>query len=124
MSCNTPKQEEDLILTQRGVINPKVIDLIVHDKDTDAIILQMMEDRAWEETPERLEQLSAKFNSYLDYVLDGWLTNQFPQYLGKKVIFELFSQTGDTVCSTQSFQQMKQFALSHGIIFRTKEQLA
>lgn len=108
--------------TARGVKNPKVIDLVRFDADIDSVILEMIEDRPWEEKVERLEEISAKFNSYLDYVVDGWLIKQYPQYEGKKIIFELsvlkaksegaLSEHYDNVC-----QQIKAYASKYNIQF-------
>jgi len=106
----------------RGVKNPKVIDLVRFDPEKDSVILEMIEDRPWEEKVERLEEISAKFNSYLDYVVDGWLIKQYPQYEGKKVIFELnvlkaeskdvLSEHFDNVC-----KQIKAYASKYDIQF-------
>jgi len=77
-------EENDSITTERGVRNPKVIDLIAWDPIKDEVVLTMIEDRPWGESEEQLDQLESKFNNYADYILDGWMYSQYPQYQGKK----------------------------------------
>jgi hypothetical protein len=84
-----------------GVQNPAVIDLITLDKTSDTVVLVMMERRPWAaagppQTPQlaqqlaqqltqQLTQIEEKLNRYMGYVLDGFLAEQYPQYLGKAV---------------------------------------
>lgn len=73
----------------RGVHNPRVVDLIRLDTQRDEVVLLMLEERAWGAEPEQFRQLEDKFNSYLSYVLGGHLAEEYPQYAGKRVRFEL-----------------------------------
>ncbi len=73
----------------RGVRNPRVVDLVSLDAQSDEVVLLMLEERAWGSEPEQLRELEAKFNSYLTYVLDGHMVKQYPQYEGKPVRFTL-----------------------------------
>lgn len=73
----------------RGVHNPRVVDLIRLDAESGEVVLLMVEERAWGTVPEQFEQLEDKFNSYLSYVLGGHLVEEYPQYAGKRVRFEL-----------------------------------
>lgn len=73
----------------RGVHNPRVVDLIRLDAESGEVVLLMVEERAWATVPEQFEQLEDKFNSYLSYVLGGHLVEEYPQYAGKRVRFEL-----------------------------------
>lgn len=77
--------------TLRGVRNTRVVDLISLDPATDEIVLLMIEDRPWGSDPKQLDQLQEKLNNYLDYILDGYLTKQYPDYLGKRARIELSS---------------------------------
>jgi hypothetical protein len=47
--------------------------------------------------PAQLRQLEGKLNSYLSYVLDGFLARQYPDYAGRPVRFQLdcASQPGE-----------------------------
>ena len=71
-----------------GVQNPAVIDLITHDKASDTVVLVMTERRPWG-AARQLEQIEEKLNRYMGYVLDGFLAEQYPQYLGKSVRIRL-----------------------------------
>ncbi len=73
----------------RGVHNPRVVDLIRLDAESDEVVLLMVEERPWGTVPEQFGQLEDKFNSYLSYVLGGHLAEEYPQYAGKRVCFEL-----------------------------------
>jgi len=73
----------------RGVANPRVVDLIAFDAETDEVYLLMLEERPWGAHPEQLRQLEDKFNAYLGYLLDGYLAREYPQYEGKRVRFQL-----------------------------------
>jgi hypothetical protein len=83
----------------RGVINPKVIDLISFNRQSDQVELSVFEYRSYpsymgepinlesyERERELLLQLEEKLNNYLTYVLDGFLVKHYPQYQGKKVV--------------------------------------
>ncbi len=73
----------------RGVTNPRVIDLITLDKESDEVVLLMVEDRPWGIDPEQLKQIEEKINSYLAYALAQNLTRDYPQYEGKPVRLQL-----------------------------------
>ena len=79
--------------TARGVRNPRIVDLISVDPENGEIVLLMIEDRPWESDPKQLDQLQEKLNNYLDYILDGYLTKQYPDYIGKKARIELSCMT-------------------------------
>ena len=72
-----------------GVENPMIMDLITVDKETDKVVLVMIERRAWGADPKQLKQIEEKINRYMAYVLDGFLAEQHPQYLGKQVTIRL-----------------------------------
>jgi len=74
---------------ERGVHNPRVVDLIRLDPAADAVELLLLETRPWGSDPQQLPQLEAKFNSYLGYVQTGALARDYPQYAGKTVRFRL-----------------------------------
>ena len=95
---NTAAEEHSQI--ERGVSNPRVIDLIAPFqsessqpesskaeslKAESGVELVMIEDRPWGSDPAQLDQLQEKLNNYLDYVLDGFLAQQYPAYAGRKI---------------------------------------
>lgn len=74
---------------KRGVENPAVVDLIGFDADAEEVVLTLIEERPWGVSEEQLPQLQAKLNSYLDYVIDGFMVDDYPDYGDKPVRFEL-----------------------------------
>jgi hypothetical protein len=72
-----------------GVHNPKVIDLVTHDPETDEFALIMIETRDWDGSPERLLQLQEKVNNYLSFALDGQMVKLYPESTGKSVRLQL-----------------------------------
>jgi hypothetical protein len=101
----------------RGIHNPRVVDLISHDRERDAVVLLMLEERPWGAAPEQLHQLEEKFNRYLGFVLDGFLIEQFPQYAGKSVCFRLDCATPPGDEERRMLASMKSFAAGQDIGF-------
>lgn len=100
--------------TERGVHNPRVIDLIAFDQSADVVRIHLIEFRPWEETRSRFEQLQDKFNNYLDYVLDGYLVEQYPQYRNKKVNFVLECSSEPSRQFAELIEAMRRFAKNAG----------
>jgi hypothetical protein len=101
----------------RGVANPRVVDLIGLDAERDEVYLVMLEERSWGTDPGQLRQLENKFNSYLDYLLDGHLAAQYPQYEGRRVRFQLDCVAPPGEDMTAMLTSMRNFAKSEGIRF-------
>jgi len=76
-------------LEERGVHNPKVVDLVAREERSGAVVLSMIESRPWGAAPDQIRQIEDKFNSYLGYVQGGMLERQYPQYAGAPVVFRL-----------------------------------
>jgi hypothetical protein len=72
-----------------GVHNPQTLDLITRDPAADKVVLVMIERRPWGADPRQLAQIEEKINRYLGYVLDGFLAEQYPEYVGKQVRIRL-----------------------------------
>ena len=101
----------------RGVYNPKVVDLINHDREKGEVVLLMLEQRVWGSAPEQLRQLEEKFNRYLSFVLDGFLVEQFPQYKDLPVCFRLDCAAAPGDEERKLLSSMKSFAGTHDIRF-------
>jgi len=67
------------------------IDFVVHDPDSDAVVLVMVEARDWGESGRLLPDLQKKLNTYLAYALEGQLESEHPDMVGKPIRFELRS---------------------------------
>lgn len=103
--------------THRGVENPKVIDLISYDGVANKVTLLMIENRSWNSTPQQITELEEKFNNYIDYVLDGWLVKQYPQYSGLPVFIKLECREEPDKRELMLFEVMAEFAERNGIGF-------
>ena len=101
----------------RGVHNPRVVDLITRNANTDEVVLLMLEERPWGSDPEQLRQLEAKFNSYLEYVLGGHMARQYPDYATLAVRFQLDCVENPRPEDRPFFTSMSNFAASEGIRF-------
>jgi len=100
---------------ERGVHNPRVVDLIRLDAVADEVELSMLETRPWGSDPRQLEQLEAKFNSYLGYVQSGALARDYPQYVGRTVRFRLECASAPTGDAAAMIGAMRDFAEREGI---------
>jgi hypothetical protein len=72
-----------------GVANPAVIDMFALDEQADEVLLVMTEDRPWDGSDERLHELQEKFNAYVSFLLDGEMTAEHPELVGKRARIEL-----------------------------------
>jgi hypothetical protein len=100
-----------------GVQNAMLLDLVTVDPASGKVVLAMIERRAWGASDQQFRQIEEKINRYLGYVLDGFLAQHYPQYLGKQVRIRLDCAEpphGDAVrfveAATRSIQ-------SHGLEF-------
>lgn len=76
-------------MEERGVHNPRVVDLIARDAETGTVVLTMLEPRPWGSAENQIRQIEEKFNAYLQYALGGNLESQYPQYAGAPLTFRL-----------------------------------
>jgi hypothetical protein len=72
-----------------GVENPMLLDLITTDPDSGDVVLVMIERRPWGAHPQQLKQIEEKINRYMAYVLDGFLAEHHPPYVGRLVRLRL-----------------------------------
>ena len=101
----------------RGVHNPRVIDLITPDVESGEIVLVMLEERPWQSEPDQMRQLEAKFNAYLEYALGGHLVQQYPEYEGRPVRFQLECAENPRPADGAFFTAMSNFAAAENIRF-------
>lgn len=107
--------EEEERREPRGVFNPRVVDLIHHDRERDEVVLLMLEERPWGSDPAQLRQLEAKFNAYLSYLLDGHMLRQYPEFEGKDVCFQLDCVARPSGEAERMIRAMQNFAAAESI---------
>lgn len=76
-------------LTPKGVAHPGVLDAFAYDGRRDTLVLAMYETREWTHGEQQLFQLQEKLNAYASFILDGEMTESFPQYADRPVEIQL-----------------------------------
>jgi hypothetical protein len=66
-----------------------VIDIIAHDPKTDAAVLVMNEEHAWDGSDAQLHQLQERFNAYASFLLDGEFAEAHPELAKKPARIEV-----------------------------------
>ena len=101
---------------ERGVQNPRVVDLIRPD-GKGGVELLMLEARPWGSDPDQLSQLEAKLNAYLGYVQTGALARDYPQYAGASVRFRLECAAPPAGEAARMLGAAREFCAGDGIEF-------
>jgi hypothetical protein len=73
----------------KGVEHAGVIDFLGFDAARSEVLLVMAEPRPWRDLELQLFQLQEKLNAYMSFVLDGEMTDTYPQFAGKKLRIRL-----------------------------------
>ena len=76
-------------MTPKGVAHPGVLDAFAYDGRRDTLVLAMYETREWTGGEAQLFQLQEKLNAYASFILDGEMTESFPQYADRPVEIQL-----------------------------------
>lgn len=71
-----------------GIADSSTIDVVAQDADG-TYLLVMVEDRPWGAVDEQECQLRDKINTYVSYILDGQLAQQYPETIGRPVAIRL-----------------------------------
>lgn len=100
-----------------GVENPMLMDLITVDRESDKVVLAMFERRTWGASPRQFVQIEEKINRYMGYVLDGFLAEQYPQYIGKRVQLRLDCAEAPHGRAVDFVTAAQQAAEAHGLEF-------
>ena len=72
-----------------SVAQVETIDFVAHDPNRDEALLVLVEERPWQDSGALLQDLQAKLNSCLQFVVQGKLGAKFPNLEGKPVHFQL-----------------------------------
>lgn len=108
--------------TERGVKNPKVIDLISHMAEDDLVQFLILEEREWEREDSKaflsqLKQLEEKFNNYLNYILDGFFLRDYPKYQDKRISIKLVCRENPTKEAEDLILAIASFLKKTNILF-------
>lgn len=105
---------------RRGVANPRIVDLIVPDPERGEVVLKMLEPRPWGANQSQLQQLEDKINSYLGYVLDGFLVEQYPRYRGVPVRVQLECVEEPSGVAAEMLEAAARFCGKEGLAFAVR----
>lgn len=100
-----------------GLQNPAVLDAFAHDTRSDRLVLAMYESRSWSGEGEQLMQLQEKMNAYLSFILDGEMTDAFPELAGKPVTIQLRSVHEPEEKSSDLIRRMREQLEFQDIVF-------
>ena len=109
MAADAPREE-------RGVHNPRVVDLI-RPAEGGGVELLMLETRPWGSDPGQLAQLEEKLNAYLGYVQSGSLARDYPDYAGAPVRFRLECAAPPEGDAAEMLTAIRDFCAGEGIGF-------
>ena len=73
----------------RGVEHAGVIDFLGYDSTKGEVVLKIVEKRPWDGSELQLFQLQEKLNAYMSFILDGEMSDAFPQFAEKPVRLRL-----------------------------------
>ena len=68
--------------------DPDIVDLVVARRDG-SVELSMFEERPWDGSVERLQELEDKVSSYVTFVVDGHLRRQHPDIDAQRIHIKL-----------------------------------
>jgi len=85
------------------------------------VVLKIFEPRPWGAVDGQLHQLEDKLNAYFNYILDGFLVQQYPRYrdLPVRVHLECVEEPDDG--ETPFLVAASRFAEAHGLRFTWKQ---
>ncbi len=108
-------------LTQRpkGVAHPAVLDAFAFDSRRDTLVLAMYENRPWTGDEEQLFQLQEKLNAYASFILDGEMTESFPQFSDKPVEIQLRTVNEPSELALRLLAQAREQLALQGIHLET-----
>ena len=95
-----------------GLAHAGVLDAFAWDRSRNTLVLVMFETRPWNGGDAQLLQLQNKLNAYASFILDGEMTESFPQFRGAPVEIHLRTRfKPDPVSSRHLAQARAQLAI-------------
>jgi len=105
---------------QRGVENPRIVDLIREDEERGEVVLVVAEPRRWTGGRQQLGEHEEKLNAYFEYVLGGHLAKQYPQYVDMPVRIELWCVEEPGEAERPFLAAVARFCAENGLKFAVK----
>ncbi len=108
-----------------GVENPKIIDMIAKDPQSGEVVLSIYERRTWPQDEKlahsRIVQWQNKIDSYVSYVVDGFLKQQYPSYAPLPVRIDLLCLEKPTGIFADFVKTAEDFASTYQIVLNCRD---
>ena len=101
-----------------AVEKPNVIDLIAHDPKREIWTLVIVEEREWDGSVGRMREIQAKVEAYLEFALDGPMTEKYPDSAGKAKRIEFTCWTQPEGSTAEFLGKLAQFVRNYGMEFQ------
>lgn len=115
MACEHEDPESTSDREDRGVHNPRIVDLIHHDQAAGEVVLTLIEWRPWPASENHYEELDQKLSNYFVYAIDGFLGRQYPSYAGLPVRVQLDSVHELSAEAVAMLEEASRVGEDHGI---------
>ena|ERR1035437_8470033 len=90
------------------------IDLITRDEQRNEIVLIIVDDRPWDGSRDRLEELQQRVNDYLGFALDGDLRQKFPETSGLPFRLQLDTSAQPDAKTTGFIEELNHAIAQYG----------
>src|SRR5262249_22689552 len=104
-----------------AIIDSAKIDFIGHHAETNVVTLAMVEDREWDGSAERLQQLEVKIQNYFSFIVDGQFERTYPAYVGKPIEMKLYSSTVPDPETAKFIEVVRATLAEHHISFNVSQ---
>lgn len=115
-------QSNQQAVTMPGLENSKIVDIVTPNRPDNTVELWLVQTRSWAEYSAGtfLRQLEDKFNSYLDFCLDGFLFEHYPQYrsMTPKLVLVHFEALPESVAKMSA--AFANFVGQHALLFEAR----
>lgn len=100
---------------QTNLKNPEKLDVVTFDSASEeyVLIISAMDD--WDDSEEEQALLLQKINNYLNFVIDGGLSEHFPQSKGKPRRIQIDSAAALPPNADRIVTQAQALLLQHGV---------
>lgn len=98
-----------------GIDHPEVVDLVMTHEESGEVMLAIVHNDVWTGSPDELQLLNAKLDTYASYALDGQLVEDYPHADGKPVRIQLECLTEPTGEVAAALQSARRQLAMHGL---------
>ncbi len=100
---------------QNNLKNPEKLDLVTFDSASGEYVLIISAIDGWDDSEEEQALLLQKINNYLNFVIDGGLSEHFPQSKGKPMKIQIDSAEALPQNADRIVTQAQALLLQHGV---------